>query len=161
MIHTRQVIAPTCEFWFTLTVVGVYSIHTCPFILALVTWTVINVVIAGFSCKAWSKLRQKLCKSFNMGLPCVHRTVSPSTGGSSTACVILARPQQAHHLQQREWNFTTVKCGQLTNEGKRSSCTLLRSAGNLACNNIYITVELHKSKTTGLYASWEGPRKNT
>lgn len=46
-----NVAVQTCKFWFTLTVVGVDSIYTCSSILALVTWTVINVVVAVFSCK--------------------------------------------------------------------------------------------------------------
>lgn len=43
----------TCEFRSTLAVVGVDSIYTCSSIQALVTWTVVNVVVAVFSCKTW------------------------------------------------------------------------------------------------------------
>lgn len=41
----------TCEFWFTLTVVGVDSIDTSSSILALMTGTVINVAVAVFARK--------------------------------------------------------------------------------------------------------------
>lgn len=43
----------TCEFRFALAVVGVDSVHTRPSILALVTRTVVDVVVAVFSCKTW------------------------------------------------------------------------------------------------------------
>lgn len=43
----------TCEFWFTLAVVGVDSIYTRPSVMTFVTWTVINVLVAVFSCKTW------------------------------------------------------------------------------------------------------------
>lgn len=41
----------TCEFWATLTVVGVYAINTSSSILALMTGTVINVAVAVFARK--------------------------------------------------------------------------------------------------------------
>lgn len=47
----------TCKFWFTLAVVGVDTIYTGASILALVTGTVINVVVACFSCETWSDER--------------------------------------------------------------------------------------------------------
>lgn len=43
----------TCKFWFTLAVVGVDSIYTCPSILAVMTWTVINVMVTVFPCETW------------------------------------------------------------------------------------------------------------
>lgn len=45
----------TCKFWFTLAVVGVDSIHTCAAVLALVARTVVDVVVAGFSCKSYKQ----------------------------------------------------------------------------------------------------------
>lgn len=44
----------TCEFGFTLTVVGVDTIHTCSSVLAFMTRTVVNVVVAVLSCKTWN-----------------------------------------------------------------------------------------------------------
>lgn len=43
----------TCKFWFALAVIGVDSIYTRPSILALMTWTVINVEVAVFPIKTW------------------------------------------------------------------------------------------------------------
>lgn len=42
-----------CKLWPTLAVVGVDTINTGSSILALMTWTVINVVVAVFSSKTW------------------------------------------------------------------------------------------------------------
>lgn len=41
----------TCEFWFTLTVVCVDPINAGSTVLALVTWAVVNVVVAVFTGK--------------------------------------------------------------------------------------------------------------
>lgn len=43
----------TCELWFALAVVGVDSIYTCASMLTLMTWTVIDVMVANSSCKTW------------------------------------------------------------------------------------------------------------
>lgn len=39
----------TCELWFALTVVCVDPIDAGPTVLALVTWTVVDVVVAAFT----------------------------------------------------------------------------------------------------------------
>lgn len=41
----------TCKLWSTLAVVRIHSIHARSSILALMTWTVVNVVVAVFSSK--------------------------------------------------------------------------------------------------------------
>lgn len=45
----------TCKFWFTLAVVGVDSVHTGATVLALVARTVVDVVVAVFSCKSYKQ----------------------------------------------------------------------------------------------------------
>lgn len=39
----------TCEFWLALTVVCVDAIHAGSTVLALVTWAVVDVVVAVFT----------------------------------------------------------------------------------------------------------------
>lgn len=79
----------TCKFWFTLAVVGVDSIHTCPSILALMTWTVVNVVVAVFPCKTWNT------GAFVAGLSLLDAGASIMAGrwvaGQVAALAVLAR----------------------------------------------------------------------
>lgn len=42
-----------CVMWWALAVVGVHPVHTHTTILAVVTWTVINVVLTMLTCEAW------------------------------------------------------------------------------------------------------------
>lgn len=54
----------TCKFWSTLAVVGVDSIDTDPFVMALMSRTVIYVVVTVFSCKTWHTGTFIVCLSF-------------------------------------------------------------------------------------------------
>lgn len=43
----------TCPLWLALAIVGVHSIHTGPSVKAAMVWTVINVLLAVLTTKAW------------------------------------------------------------------------------------------------------------
>lgn len=43
----------TCKLWFTLAVISVHSINTGASVLALMTWTVIDVDVAVYPSKTW------------------------------------------------------------------------------------------------------------
>lgn len=42
-----------CVMWWALAVVGVHPVHTHTTILAVVTWTVIDVVLTMLTCETW------------------------------------------------------------------------------------------------------------
>lgn len=79
----------TCEFWFTLAVVGIDSIDTSPSILAVMPRTVIYVLVAVFSCETWHT------GTFIAGLSFLDAGASIMTGrrvaGQVTALTVLAR----------------------------------------------------------------------
>lgn len=52
LIHIFSAVL-TCEMRRTLAVVGVHTIHTNPTILAVVPWTVIDVMLTMGTCEAW------------------------------------------------------------------------------------------------------------
>lgn len=52
LIHIFSAVL-ACVMWWALAVVGVHPVHTHTTILAVVTWTVIDVVLTMMTCETW------------------------------------------------------------------------------------------------------------